>query len=148
MSKSFDEVLASVPQLDEVNLNAGIAQVSEFYGQESLWAVAAMALQSIEGAQIYDGRDGNQLFFISDRAPGQRTPASRRRNRQKVQQVTGFKTGTALFNNVAAIDPGSITEVERAKGQLLAHEVKAIQLTPTEIKNLKQVAGITEAESD
>ncbi len=138
MGKSLTDVLASPGQITvTVGGSDSPAQVSEYYPTDQLWAIAAICLQTIEGAQIYNGRDGNQKFFISNRNPDRRP----NRNAPPVEQVTAYKTGTVLFNNVAVVDRAKIGDAEIAGGQLLAHALGFVKLTKAELEAAQKAAG-------
>jgi hypothetical protein len=132
MAKSLKDVLASSEQ---VAIKAGVGgnpMVAESYPTDLLWAVAAKATASIEGAVMYDGRDDFQLAFISTRPPG----SNPQRNAPKPQQVTIYRSGRVVFNRVAIIDPTSFSEAELAAGQLFAQKAGHIELDEAEIKAL------------
>ena len=149
MANELEELLASSEQVTEAAGGAGSAQVSEYYPVDLLWAVAARAATSIDGAKMYEARDGNQLAFISTSPPRAGGRNRRRQQGPPTKQVTIYKSGAVIFNNVAVIDVTSLTPQEVATGQLMAHQAKQVELTPAEVKALQGiVAGTAPPSSD
>lgn len=142
MANTLKDVLASPGQLTVTEGLDQQANAPGYYRTDQLWAVAAMVLMQVEGAQIYDGRDPNQQYFISTKDPNGPRRRNRRGPRETGVQVTGYKSGTVTFNNVAVIDKSAITPKEMAAGQLLAHKLGVIELSEEEQKAFAKEAGL------
>lgn len=137
MANRLEELLASSgPAIAAVGQATNVT-VSQRYTTDQLWNVAARAYNTIEGANIYPGRDGNQLCYISTRPPGQNA----RRGEAPAKSVTVYKQGAVNFVNVAAIEGTEFTEAEKAAGQLLAEKCGMLSLSDEEKASLGKIVA-------
>jgi hypothetical protein len=141
MANALEELLASSEQVTKTAGGTAAAQVPEYYPVDMLWAVAARAVTSIDGAKMYEGRDANQLAFISTTPPRSGGRNRKRAGQVATQQVTIYKSGSVTFNNVDVIDIASLTVQEVAAGQLLAHQSGQVKLTPAEVSNFQAIVS-------
>ncbi len=131
---TLSDVLASAGAVTKQAAEGARPMVGVRYPIDLIWAVVVRAKNDIEGAEIYPGRDpnGNQIAFVSNRPPGQNTPAGA----APAEQVTLFRQGAATFNGVAVIDASTLTDGELAAGKLLAHNAGMAKLSDADIKVL------------
>lgn len=137
---NFEELLASSEQVISESGGTAPAQVGEQYPLDRIWDVVASAAARIEGAKIYEGRDANQLVFISNTPPRTGSRRRRRAGQAPPMQVTVYKSASATFNNFAVIDLDTLTEQELAAGKVFAHKAGDIELTPQELAEYTKVA--------
>lgn len=136
---SLQDVLASSGAVTKQAAEGARPMVGARYPSDLIWAVVVRAQALIEGSEIYPGRDpnGNQIAFVSNRPPGQNTPAGA----PPAEQVTAFRQGSATFNGVAVIDASTLTDGEIAAGKLLANDAGMLDLSDADIKALQKVVA-------